>query len=212
MIGATTAPTRPEGENTMPTRARLLHTVAVLAVATAALVGCGGGGEAPPTSAAPTSAAPTPEPSSPSPTPEPAADPPATLPTDCGALASEQTRAEAVGDMTLQSNGDGFVRPAPEGATLALGCDWIVGDATGMLLLISTADAAAVQAAVATLPAQGYSCQVSDDFGADFCDLPGSGENTEEMIVARDDVWIYLSTVNRNGRAFLSEIVSGIFG
>lgn len=198
----------------MPTRARLFHTVTVLAVATAVLVGCGGGGESTPTSAAPTSAAPAPEPSTPSPSPEPSVDPPtpATLPTDCGALASEQTRAEAVGDMTLQSDGEGFVRPAPEGATLALGCDWIVGDATGMLLLISTADAAAVQAAVATLPGEGYSCQVSDDFGADFCELPGSGENTEEMIVARDDVWIYLSTANRNGRAFLSEIVSGIFG
>jgi hypothetical protein len=136
----------------------------------------------------------------------------ATLPTDCGALASEATRAEAVGDMTLQGDGEGFVRPAPVGAEPALGCDWIVGDATGMLLLISTADPAAVTTAVGTLPAEGYTCQVSEDFGADFCDRPGSGTDTEEMIVAREDVWIYLSTSNRNGRAFLSEIVQGIFG
>ncbi|MGP3536191.1 hypothetical protein ACTU3I_15450 [Microbacterium sp. RD1] len=149
------------------------------------------------------------------PAPSPSADvpsPPVTLPTDCSTLATEPTRAEAIGDLTLQSNGEGFVRPAPENAQLALGCDWIVGDATGMLLLISTADPAAITAAVQTLPAQGYTCQVSDDFGADFCDLPGAGPDTEEMIVARDDVWIYLSTVNRNGRAFLSEIAQGVFG
>lgn len=168
---------------------------------------------------APDTPEPTPTATTASPTAEPTPTPtetettaPANLPTDCDDLASPETRQEAVGDMTLQSDGTGFVRPAPEGATLVLGCDWIVGDATGMLLLISTADPAAVSAAVETLPEQGYTCQVSDDFGADFCDLPGDGENTEEMIVARDDVWIYLSTVNRNGRAFLSEIVQGIFG
>lgn len=135
-----------------------------------------------------------------------------TLPTDCTALGSPQTWQETVGDMTLQSDGEGFVRPAPEGATLALGCDWIAGDATGVLLLISTAMPEAVSAAVATLPEQGYTCQVSDDFGADFCVLPGQGTDAEEMIVAREGVWIYMSTVNRNGRALLSEIVQSVFG
>lgn len=114
--------------------------------------------------------------------------------------------------MRLQSNGEGFVRPAPDGATLELGCDWIVGDSTGMLLLISSADAGAVTTAVAALPAQGYTCQASDDFGATYCVLPGSGPDTEETIVARDTVWLYLSTSNRNGRTFLSEIVQDIFG
>ncbi|MCC2032395.1 hypothetical protein [Microbacterium allomyrinae] len=151
------------------------------------------------------------------PTPIPTATPtptaaPVTLPTDCNALATDATRAAAVGDMTLQSNGEGFVRPAPEGATLALGCDWIVGDATGMLLLISTATPEAVTAAVGTLPGEGYTCQVADDFGAQVCVLPGTGSDTEEIIVARDGVWIYLSTVNRNGWAFLEEIAQGIFG
>src|SRR3546814_6626106 len=110
------------------------------------------------------------------------------LPTDCDTRASDATRAEAVGDMTLQGDGVGFVRPAPAGAELALGCDWIVGDATGMLLLISTADPSAVTDAVAALPAEGYTCQVSDDFGADFCVLTGTGTDTEEMIVAREGV------------------------
>jgi len=185
---------------------------AVVAFVAAALVlaGCASGGGSPTTS--PTTSASPSESPSPSPTPTPTESASVTLPTDCNNLATPATWQAAVGDMTLQSNGEGFVRPAPEGATLALGCDWIVGDATGMLLLISTATPEAVTAAVADLPAQGYTCQVSDDFGADFCVLPGQGTDTEEMIVARDGVWIYLSTVNRTGRAFLSEIVESIFG
>lgn len=185
-------------------------SVGAVAIAIAVmLTGCGGG-------SAPTASTATPsvsETADPTPTPfETEHTDAALLPTDCNALGSDATRADAVGDMTLQGDGVGFVRPAPAGAELALGCDWIVGDATGMLLLISTADPAAVSDAVAALPAEGYTCQVSDDFGADFCDLPGTGADTEEMIVARDGVWIYLSTVNRNGRALLSEIVQGIFG
>ena len=65
---------------------------------------------------------------------------------------------------------------------------------------------------LADLPAEGYTCQPAEDFGVEFCELPGDGPGTEEMIVARDDVWIYMSTANRNGRAFLSDIVQGVFG
>lgn len=191
-------------------RARI--TIAAVAASTAVLLLSGCGGSEPTPTVTPTSSA-----SVMTPTPTAAAAPtetsaPVTLPTDCNALATDATRQETVGDMTLQSNGEGFVRPAPDGATLALGCDWIVGDATGLLLLISTATPEAVTSAVGDLPAQGYRCQVSDDFGADFCTLPGSGENTEEMIVARDGVWIYLASVNRSARAFLSEIATQIFG
>ncbi len=135
-----------------------------------------------------------------------------TLPTDCLALGTPATRAETVDQLTLQSDGEGFVRPAPEGAQLALGCDWIAGDTTGMLLLISTAEPPAVEAALGAVPGQGYTCQPAEDFGAQFCTLPGSGPDTEEMIVARENVWIYMSTSNLNGRALLSEIVQGIFG
>lgn len=195
---------------------RLPAVAAGAVIVTAGLAGCGGGaGTATPSSSPTTSSSPaTSASASPSPSvaPEPSPTSSAVLPTDCNTLASAGTRAETVGDMTLQSNGEGFVRPAPAGATLALGCDWIVGDATGVLLLISTATPEAVTAALATLPAQGYTCQTSDDFGAQFCTLPGANAETEEMIVAREGVWIYLSTANRNGRAFLSEIVQGIFG
>lgn len=192
-------------------RARVLTALTIATIAVAALAGCAGPDPTPTTS--PTAIESPSASSSPTPTSEPEpTESPVTLPTDCNELGTEATRTEAVGDMTLQSDGEGFVRPAPDGASLALGCDWIVGDATGMLLLISTATPEAVTAAVEALPGQGYTCQVADDFGADFCMLPGNGEDTEEMIVARDGVWIYLSTVNRNGRAFLSEIVQGIFG
>jgi hypothetical protein len=197
------------------TRTRILSTVFATAAGTAALVAvlsaCAGG-DAGPTASPTTSASVSSSPSqSPSPTPTETIAP-AVLPTDCNDLGTPESRQEAVGDMTLQSDGVGFVRPAPENATLALGCDWIVGDATGMLLLISTATPDEVATAVTTLPGLGYTCQVSDDFGADFCELPGANADTEEMIVARDDVWIYLSTANRSGRAFLSDIAQQIWG
>ncbi|PVW06247.1 hypothetical protein DEA06_01510 [Microbacterium sp. Gd 4-13] len=195
--------------------------VTALSVAAAAavllLAGCAGSADpsgSPTLSASPTatSASPTPTPTpTPPPTPTPTTST-ETLPTDCAQLGSAATRAETVGDMTLQSDGAGFIRPAPEGATLALGCDWIVGEGAGVLLLISTAPAANVTAALPGLASEGYTCQAAEDFGAQYCLLPGSGTDTEEAIVARDDVWIYYATVNRNGRALLSEIASGIFG
>lgn len=192
--------------------------VLVLALATLVLAGCGGSDPTPSVSSEPSaSAEPStePEPSvepPPTPDPEPTQGPaPITLPTDCGALASGPTHAAAVGDMTLQSDGVGFVRPAPDGATLALGCDWIAGEATGMLLLISTADPTAVASAAAAMPADGYSCDFSGAMSAEFCELPGGAAHTEQLIVAREGVWIYLSSVNRDARDFLAEIVSDIF-
>ncbi|GAA0494260.1 hypothetical protein [Microbacterium aurantiacum] len=187
-----------------------LSLLATMCAGAFLLGGCAAeGGGTTPTPAAPASATPT---SDPEPTTEP--DPPASsavLPTDCGALVSEATRAETVGDMTLQSDGADFVRPAPDGATLALGCDWIVDEASGVLLLISTADDAAVTAGLDALTADGWECQPAEDFGAQFCQVAGGTPETEEVIVAREDVWIYLSSVNRNARAFLSEIVADIF-
>jgi hypothetical protein len=194
-------------------RTRALPAVVFATVLTLALAGCGGGTAAP--SASPTAtASPAPTPTD---TPQPEPTPtetvaPANLPTDCGTLATPDVWNEAVGDLTLQSDGEGFTRPAPDNATLVLGCDWIVGDSTGILLLISTADPADVAAAVTTLPGLGYSCGVSDDFGADFCELDGGAPDTEELIVARDGVWIYMQTSNRNGRALLSGIATQIWG
>lgn len=193
---------------------RRIPTLSIAAVAlTVALTGCDGGASGPSASPTPT-ASPSPT-STPTPEPEPAPTEtiaPANLPTDCGSLATPDVWNEAVGDLTLQSDGEGFTRPAPDGAALVLGCDWIVGDSTGILLLISTAEPADVAAAVTTLPGLGYSCGVSDDFGAEFCELDGGAPDTEQLIVARDGVWIYMQTSNRNGRALLSGIATQIWG
>jgi hypothetical protein len=195
-------------------RTRTLSTIVLAAALAAVLAGCGGGSGGP--TASPSTPSPT-QTATPTPTPTPEPEPtetvaPANLPTDCSTLATPEVRQEAIGDLTLQGDGVGFVRPVPANATLVLGCDWIVGDSTGMLLLISTAAPADVATAVTTLPGLGYECGVSDDFGADFCQLEGDAPDTEELIVARDGVWIYLSTSNRNGRAFLSDIATGIWG
>src|SRR3546814_1802808 len=120
--------------NVTPGRAMIRSTSRISAGAVAValaviLTGCGGGSTTAPSTATPSVS----EAPDPTPTPfETEHTDAAMLPTDCDTLASDATRAEAVGDMTLQGDGVGFVRPAPAGAELALGCDWIVGDATGM--------------------------------------------------------------------------------
>lgn len=195
----------------MPTRPRF-HLPAVVGVALLAMTlsGCAGSPSTTQTTVAPAST-PTSTPVA-SVTPiEPSAAPVA-LPTDCATLGTDASWQETVGDMTLQSDGTDFVRDAPANATLALGCDWIIDEVAGVLLLISTASDADVAAGVATLPGLGYTCSVSDDFGADYCELPGAGDESEDIVVARDGVWIYLETVNRNGRAFISDIAQQIWG
>jgi hypothetical protein len=199
-------------------RTRTLSTVVFAAVLAAALSGCGGGSGGP--SASPSSPSPT-KTATPTPTPTPTPEPtetvaPANLPTDCSTLGTPESRAVTIDGLNFQG-GDysQFVRPAPANATLALGCDWFIGDATGMLILISTADAADVAAAAAALPAEGYTC-TTDDFGAPVCQLvtPNSQYPVDgvETIVAREGVWVYMQTSNLDGTPLLSDIVDGIFG
>jgi hypothetical protein len=188
--------------------------IAATAALTAALAGCaGGGGGASTTTTSPepsqTSAAPSPEPT---PTEAPVA---AMVPTDCAQVGTAATRAATVDAMTLQGDGEGFVRPAPAGAELVLGCDWIEGDATGYLLLINRVDAAAAQSfAESTLPAQGYSCTVGD-VGAYICSMTTTGSvepvDTVETIYVRGDVWIYQSATNTDGEALLTDLVQSIW-
>lgn len=42
--------------------------------------------------------------------------------------------------------------------------------------------------------------------------MTGDNPSEEDAVVARDGVWIYLETYNRNGNAFLSDIATQIWG
>lgn len=197
-------------------RMRTLSTILIAAGLAITLSACDGGGGEP--TASPSTASPTPTATpTPTPTPEPTETvAPANLPTDCSTLGTSESRAVTIDGLNFQG-GDysQFVRPAPSGATLALGCDWFVGDATGLLILISTAADADVAAAAAALPAKGYTC-TTDDFGAPVCQLvtPNSQYPVDgvETIVAREGVWVYMQTSNLDGTPLLSDVVDGIFG
>lgn len=195
-------------------RRRTLSTVVIAATLVAALAGCA---PTPDPSGSPSTSPSPSQTTAPSPTPTATSDAPVVptvLPTDCTTLGTDAVRQDAVGDMTLQSDGVGFIRAAPNGAQLALGCDWIIEEVAGVLLLISTAAPADVVTAADALTTEGWTCGVSDDFGATYCSLAptGNADEEEDQVVARDDVWIYMETHNRNGRAFLSDIAQQIWG
>ncbi|MDU0366625.1 hypothetical protein RWH45_05330 [Microbacterium sp. KSW4-17] len=161
-------------------------------------------------SASPTGSASTPTPTLTAAPTAPTVDP-AAIPGSCDDLGTAATRQQTVGGLTAQ-HADGFVRPAPANATTELSCNWIQEESAGVLLLISTASAADVSTGVDGLDAQGYECQAAEDFGAQYCVKAGGTAQTEDVVVARDSVWIYLETVNVDARAWLSEISSQIFG
>ena len=199
-----------------PTRMRTLSTLVFAGILALGLSACDGAETTP--TASPTSASPTPVPSlTPSETPTPTATAAAvTLPTDCATLGTEQSRAAVLDGLGFQG-GDytQFVRPAPANATLALGCDWFAGDATGLLVLISTAPATDVATAAAALPADGFTC-TTDDFGAPVCQKTTPSTqypvNVVETVVAREGVWVFMETSNVDGTPLLSDVVDGIFG
>lgn len=196
-------------------RASLAAAAAVLIGGLAVLTGCVPESAAPSSSPTATSeASPTVSVSSatPSPTPSPTeASASVSIPASCDDLGTASTREETVGGLTAQHS-DGFVRPAPANAATVLSCNWIQEESSGVLLLISTASASDVTAGLAGLAGQGYTCQAAMDFGAQYCVKDGGTVETEDVVVARDGVWIYLETVNVNARAWLSEIASQIFG
>jgi hypothetical protein len=188
-------------------RIRTLALTTTMIAAALALAGCAGGAAAP-TPTVTVTVTPTVSPThTPTPTTAPAK---ASFPAGCDAIGTAATRAATVDAMTLQDDGTGFVRPAPEGATLKLGCDWIEGDATGILILISQApSAAAVTTAVGTLPGLGYTCG-SARAGNPLCELDTTnsqfGTKTMETVYARDDVWIYMSATSIDGGQLLSDL------
>lgn len=134
----------------------------------------------------------------------------ANVPGSCDELGTASSRAETVGGLTAQ-HADGFVRPAPANATTVLSCNWIQEEAAAVLLIVSTATDTDVSEGLSALASEGYECQAAQDFGAHFCTRPGDAGDSEDVVVACDDVWIYLETVNVNARAWLSDIAAQIF-
>lgn len=152
----------------------------------------------------------------PSPTPTPtASETPASvaanIPASCDDLGTASSRDETVGNLTAQ-HAEGFLRPSPPNATTKLSCNWIQEEAAAVLIIISTASDADVSTGLQQLASDGYQCQAAQDFGAQYCMRPGDAATSEDVVVARDDVWIYLETVNVNARAWLSDIAAQIYG
>ncbi len=189
---------------------RVLPGLLVAASLAVALAGCGSSPEPQETvSATPPESATTTPPAEPTPDP-------VVLPTSCDQLGTAATRAATVDTLTLQGDGVGFVRPAPPSAQLVLGCDWFAGDATGILILISTVpDDDTVAYAESTLPADGWTCTVGDT-GNYICSkvTPNSQYpvDTTEVVIARDDVWIYESYSNIDGDLLLADITASLWG
>lgn len=200
-------------------RSRGLRAAGLLMGALLLLTACTAGGTEPtasPDASSSPSASPTPSgtlrPSGePTPEPETEPDPEAStgrIPADCALVGSSATRAATLDQMTLQGDGNGFVRPVPAGARLILGCDWIQGEASGYLLLISETDAASADAVIATLPADGWACGAGAEDG-DICTRTSSGAT--ESIVSRAGVWLYQSAVNTDGEALLADLGRSIW-
>lgn len=143
--------------------------------------------------------------------PETAASVASRIPASCDDLGTSMSRDETVGALTAQ-HADGFVRPAPADATTVLSCNWIQEEAAAVLLIVSTASDADVAQGLESLASDGYQCQPAQDFGVQYCTRPSDTVTDEDVVVARDDVWIYLETVNVNARGWLSDITAQIFG
>lgn len=192
-------------------RAPIAFTGALLIGAGALLTGCASGAGAPAASDTPV-ASPTASVASPTAsTPAVPSSSPAALPASCDDLGTAETRQQTVGGLTAQ-HADGFVRPSPANATTVLSCNWIQEEAAAVLLIVSTAPAADITAGLEGLGAQGFECQPSQDFGAQYCAKTSDTPETEDVVVAGDGKWLYLETVNINARPWLSEITSQIFG
>jgi hypothetical protein len=175
------------------------------------LAGCATGGAGPSPSATSSEPGTPTATATPTPTPEP---PQASFPADCGAIGTPASRATTVDQLNLQGDGTGFVRPAPPGATLVLGCDWFAGDASGILVLISQVDPAAAETYAATLPSLGYTCAV-EPTGVTVCTMttPNSQYpvDTVETIGWRDNAWVYTSVTNVDATALLQDLQSSVW-
>ncbi|MCL2849850.1 MAG: hypothetical protein FWE61_07390 [Micrococcales bacterium] len=139
---------------------------------------------------------------------------PVNLPTDCAAVGS------ALAGVELYDESADLVQPAPSGASVALGCEWAGGEVAGVTLVVSTASPEAVSDAAGGLADLGFTCDA--DLGGQLCivteDAPVSldGIDTtialQEIVFARNGVWVYVATAETDGQALAREVAAEIFG
>jgi hypothetical protein len=177
----------------------------LLPVAAAALVLAGCGPTTPPSGDGGDSSAPSP---SVEPTEEPAG-PVFALPADCGAIASESTLNTVFGTVDAVDPND-LTRPAPASATKQLTCSWFAGDVTGGDVIYYATTAAAAEAQLPVVEADGYTCAAA--FEGTRCDKSTSntefGTESTETIFTRDDTWIYIGISNLDASPLLPDIVA----
>lgn len=112
--------------------------------------------------------------------------------------------------MTLQSDGSEFTRPTPNGATLALGCDWIGGDSHGLLLLVSRTDGSTPTAALETLADDGFTCEQEQDTVS--CRLVEDTPSRTTTVVSRGDIWLYAEANGIDATDLLVDLGTQIWG
>jgi hypothetical protein len=132
-----------------------------------------------------------------------------TLPADCTAIASSATLTALFADIPSRTPGDLQNRPAPASATKKLTCSWFAGDTTGGDVIYYSAPAAADQAYLAVMQANGFTCTAA--LGGTRCDKTTPNTqypvDTVETTFTRDDVWIYLSMTNVDATPLLPDLV-----
>jgi len=144
----------------------------------------------------------------PSPTPEPGS-PAFALPAGCTAIASTATLTALFTDIPSRP-ANGLTRPAPAGASKSLECSWFAGDTTGGDVIYYSTTAAAGQAYLTVMQANGFTCTAA--LGGTRCDKTTPSTqypvDTVETTFTRDNVWIYVSMTNVDAAALLPDMVA----
>ena len=144
----------------------------------------------------------------PSSTPSPAG-PVFTLPGSCTAIASTATLTTLFTDIPSRP-ANGLTRPAPAAASKSLECSWFTGDTTGGDIIYYSTTAAAGQAYLTVMQANGFTCTAA--LGGTRCDKTTPSTqypvDTVETTFTRDDVWIYISMTNVDATALLPDMVA----
>jgi len=132
-----------------------------------------------------------------------------TLPADCTAIASAATLTTLFADIPSRAPAD-LTRPAPASSTKKLTCSWFAGDTTGGDVIYYSTTAAAGQAYLSVMQANGFTCTAA--LGGTRCDKTTPNTqypvDTVETTFTRDNVWIYISMTNVDATALLPDMVA----